>query len=164
MTLAHTSGWGWSARGKGGAPGGNDIAWLRPLVAAAPWITLVVLLVMMFLLGGSLAIREGVLFELPDSGVGEGESTSLVALMLPMSRETLVFFDDARFVLGDAQSMSVFRDQLSERAAKLNERTLLVLADRRIPAGEIMKFAAIAKAGGVGQILFAERRRREDEE
>ena len=164
MTLARTSEWGWSARLAGGVSRTNDIAWLRPLVAAAPWLTLAVLLVMMFLLGGTLAIREGVLFELPDAGVGEGESTSLVALMLPMSRETLVFFDDARFVLGDTQSMGVFRDQLSERAAKLKERTLLVLADRRIQAGEIMKFAAIAKSGGVGRILFAERRSKEEEE
>lgn len=162
MTLTQSSGWGWGVRASGAASR-HDIAWLRPFVAAAPWITLAVLLLMMNLLGGTLAIREGVLFELPDAGIAEGESTSLVALMIPMSHETLVFFDDARFVMGDPQSMDAFREQLAERAGKLKERTLLVLADRRISADEIMRFAAIAKEGGVGQILFAERRRSEDE-
>ena len=163
MTLTRTSEWGWSSRSTGAASH-HDIAWLRPFVAAAPWITLAILVLMMSLLGGTLAIREGVLFDLPDSGLGEGESTALVALMLPMAHETLVFFDDARFVFGDAQSMDSFREQLSERAAKLKERTLLVLADRRISAGEIMRFASIAKSGGMGHILFAERHRREDVE
>lgn len=163
MTLTRTSEWGWCSRITGAAAR-HDIAWLRPFVAAAPWITLAILVLMMMLLGGTLAIRQGVLFELPDSGLGEGESTALVALMLPISHETLVFFDDARFVLGDAQSMDAFRGQLSERAAKLKERTLLVLADRRISAGELMRFATIAKGSGMTQILFAERHRQEEEE
>ena len=163
MTLTRTSEWGWSERITGAAAR-HDIAWLRPLVAAAPWVTLAILVLMMSLLGGTLAIRQGVLFELPDSGLGEGESTALVALLLPVSHETLVFFDDARFVLGDAQSMDAFRGQLSERAEKLKEDTLLVLADRRISTGDLMRFAAVAKGGGVAQILFAERHRREDEE
>lgn len=163
MTLTRTSEWGWSGRINGAAVR-HDIAWLRPLVAAAPWATLAILVLMMSLLAGTLAIREGVLFELPDSGLGEGESTSLVALLLPVSHETLVFFDDARFILGDAQSMEAFRGQLSERAEKLKEGTLLVLADRRISTGELMRFAAVAKGGGIRQVLFAERRRKEDEE
>lgn len=155
--------WGRGAKDSASAAH-HDIAWLRPFVAAAPWLTLVVLLLMFHLLGGTLAIREGVLFELPDSGIGDGESTALVALMLPMTQETLVFFDDARFVLGDAQSMDAFREQLAERADRLKEMTLLVLADRRISAGELMKFAAIAKSSGIGHILFAERRRAEEGE
>lgn len=163
MTSPRSSGWGWSARGYS-SPSRHDIAWLRPFVAAAPWITVAMLLLMMSLLSDTLAIREGVLFDLPDSGIAEGESASLVALLLPMSHETLVFFDDARFVLGDAQSMETFRDQLSERSVKLKERTLLVLADRRIPTGEIMNFAAVAKSAGMGRILFAERRRSEEVE
>lgn len=161
--MTRTANWGWGSR-DAALSAHHDIAWLRPFVAAAPWVTFLVLLLMMHLLGGTLAIREGVVFELPDAGIGEGESSSLVALMLPMARETLVFFDDARFVLGDGQSMDAFRSQLSERAGKLKERTLLVLADSRVSAGEIMRLAAAARNGGIEKILFAERRGAEEEE
>lgn len=163
MTSRFKSEWGWASRGYG-SPASHDIAWLRPFVSAAPWVTLAILVLMVSLLGGTLAVREGVLFDLPDSGIAEGESASLVALLLPMSHETLVFFDDARYVLGDAQSMDTFREQLSERSGKLKERTLLVLADRRISTGELMGFAASAKRAGIGRILFAERRRAEEPE
>ena len=163
MIPGRATDWGWEELSAGGASR-HDIAWMRPLVAAAPWITLAILLLMMSLLGGTLAIREGVLFDLPDSDLNEGESTSLVALLLPMSHETLVFFDDARFMLGDAQSMDAFAEQLAERSAKLKERSLLVLADRRISVGETMKFAAIAKSSGMERILFAERTARPEGE
>ncbi len=149
-------GWGWSVR-DAGALRGHDIAWLRPFVAAAPWLTLCMLVVTLYLLGGTLSIAEGVLFDLPEREFADGEQTSLVALLLPTSRETLVFFDDARFLLGDDQSMEAFREQLGERAAKLKEDALLVLADRRISAGELMNFAATARAGGIKRILFAQR-------
>lgn len=150
------SGWGWGAL-SGDAMRRHDIAWLRPFVAAAPWLTLLALVLMLHLLGGAMTMREGVLFDLPDTSIADGERTPLVALLLPMTRETLVFFDDARFVLGDGQSMETFREQLAERAAKLKINSLLVLADRRVTAGELMNFATVAKGAGVSRILFAKR-------
>ena len=35
------------------------------------------------------------------------------------------------------------------------DKTLLVLADRRISGGDLMKFAAVARRNGVARILFA---------
>ena len=133
--------------------------WLRPFLASVPWITVLLLVLMFHIVGGTLSSSDGVLFDLPDStGLRDGEAAELVALVMPMPRETLVFFDDARYVLGDDASEAAFADQLSERAGKTGCTTLLVLADRRVPGGELMRLAALARRNGVERLLMAERR------
>ena len=155
------TGWGWS-RGRA-RRGSGAVAWLAPLAAAVPWLTVGALVLMMHLLAGTLTRAEGVLFDLPAQGFADGADTKLVALVMPRPREsaqggTLVFFDDARFILGDEASETAFGEQLAERAAKTDERALLVLADRRVAGGELMRLADIARGGGIARILFAERR------
>ena len=154
--------WGWRpARTEGiwhhGLPA------MRPLVAAAPWLAVMLLMVMFHLLDGELVAAKGVLFDLPDPGVAEGEASGLVALVLPMHHETLVFFDDARYMLSDGASADAFSRHLAERAARTDRNTMLVLADRRVAGGELMKMAAIAKRSGVDKVLFAEKRAGEGE-
>lgn len=152
--------WGWSAeRAARGRFGG--LQWLHPLAAAVPWITVGLLMMMMYVVGGALTAREGVLFDLPDSDFGDGVDTGLVALVMPMPKEThktLVFFDDARFTVGDDVSLAAFAEQLAARAAKTEDRSLLVLADRRVSGGDLMKFAAVARKSGIERILFAEKK------
>jgi len=140
-------------------------AWLRPFLAAVPWVTVLLLLEMFRFLGGTLAASDGVLFDLPDSsGLDEGESASLVALVMPMPHETLVFFDDARYAMGDDASAAAFGAHLEDRAGKTDRKTLLVLADRRVAMGEVMKISGIAKRSGVERVLFAEKKAGKAEE
>ena len=134
-------------------------AWTRPLVSAAPWVTVLLLLLMLYMVSGTFVTERGVLFDLPDSsGLDEGESASLVALVMPMPHETLLFFDDARYTMGEDSSTAAFVAHLEDRVTKSNRKTLLVLADRRVSAGELMKIAAMARRSGVGSVLFAEKR------
>lgn len=149
----------------------HGAVWMRPFLAAAPWLTVLVLLLMLYMVAGTLYTSKGILFDLPDaSGLEEGESAPLVALAVPMPRkasasdETLVFFDDARYSLGDDASAAAFASHLEERVAKTSRRTLLVLADRRISSGELMKIASLAKRSGAKGILFAEKRAGKAEE
>ena len=137
--------------------------WLRPVAAAAPYVTVLLLLLMLHVAGGALTAAKGVLFDLPDSGLSDGAPTKLVALMLPRDRETLVFFDDSRYVLGDDSSLRTLGENLSEHAERSADSTLLVLADRRVSGGDLMKFAAVAKENGVARILFAGRRGESEE-
>lgn len=154
--------WGWSPeRTQGiwryGTPG------IRPLVAGAPWITLGFLLLEFYLVGGSLVTAKGVVFDLPETNLGEGEVTGAVALIVPTARDRLVFFDDARYVLGDPNSMSAFAEHLSDIVSRAESKNLLVLADRRTPGGELMAFASLARKSGVQKVLFAEKRSENEE-
>ena len=151
------SAWGWTPERSLGI-WRHGAAWSRPFVAAAPWITLVMLLLMLYFVSGTLTAARGTLFDLPDEGLSEGEATGLVALALPRAHETLVFFDDARYVFEDAASVRAFGEHLAETVSKRPTKTLLVLADRRVACGDLMRLAAVAKRGGVEKVLFAEKR------
>ena len=134
-------------------------AWMKPLIAAVPWLTVLLLLLMLHMVGGTFVTNRGALFDLPDSsGLEDGENASLVALVMPMPHETLVFFDDGRYTMGDDTSAAAFSSHLEDRLSRLDRKTLLVLADRRVATGEIMKIAALARRSGVESVLFAEKR------
>ena len=163
------SSWGWntdlSARR---TPAG--LVWLRPFAAAVPWITVGLLVLMMHMLSGTYAAARGVLFDLPaTTGAADGEETRLVAVVMALPRATLVVFDDAPFELrrdarddaSDESPLAAFGRQLEERARQLPEKTLLLLADRRVPGGDLMKLATVARNSGVERILFAERKLQE---
>lgn len=149
-----TNAWGWQVAPSDGIWRFGP-RWMKPLAAAVPWITLGVLLVMLRCLSGALTAAEGTLFDLSSDSLGDAEATEMVATVLPMARETLVFFDDARYSLGDDASLAALGEHLSERAAQTEQKSLLVLLDRRIPAGEVMRLAARARASGVRRILIA---------
>lgn len=152
-----------SVRAKGAWRIGPE--WLRPFLVAVPWITILLLVLMLHMVGGAIATSEGVLFDLPDAaGTGDGERASLVALVMPMPHETLVFFDDGRYALGDETSASLLGEQLEERSNRSEDKTLLVLADRRVATGDIMRLSGIARQSGIKRILFAEKRAGRDGE
>ena len=149
--------WGWTPER---SPGiwRHGAAWLRPIVAAAPYLTVGLLLLLLRVVSGTLTAAEGTLFDLPAAVSTDAVGEAPVALMMPMPRGTLVFFDDTRYLMGEEASMRALGEQLAERFARRAERTLLVLADRRVAGGELMRLAALAKANGVARVLFAEKR------
>lgn len=149
--------WGWNAkRAKQEAQVG--VAWLRPLVAAVPWITVGVLLLMFYLIAGTFTSARGVLFDLPSAGMDEGVRTKLVALVMPKPNETLVFFDDARYSLSDGDSVKALSERLAVRVQSDASGTLLLLTDARVSTGDMMRLAGIARDAGVVHVQIGERR------
>ena len=139
------------------------LLWLKAAIVAVPWITVGLLLIMLHMIGGVMTSAEGVMFDLPESALSDGEATPLVALVMPMQNmgETYVFFDDARYSLGNDVSVSSFADHLAERASKTDRRTLLVLADRTVACDHLTRIAAISRKCGLERILVANKRTEE---
>ena len=156
--------WGWSEKRKTARRPGGD--WLRPLSKAAPWLTVGVAVLMMALLSGTFSGAKGMLFELPSAESGDAVLPSAVALVMRASGETLVFFNDARYVLNDPASLAVFVEGLKRDFSSSMNKTedLLVLADKSVSCEELFKFAAAARAGGAKRVLFATRTRNPVEE
>ena len=132
-------------------------AWLGLLSAVAPWVTAAVLFAMIVVMSTVWTAADGAMFMLPEKGVGDIADTDAVAMAMPSSQGTLVFFDDTRYMLEDAAQMESFARQLKERVAKVESPVLLVLADSRVSGGDFMRLAAVAKSNGVSRVLFAER-------
>ncbi len=139
-------------------------AWLRSLSQMAPWLTLVLLVVMFVFLQGALAPVPTVAFDLPDSTVADSAQPGLVALLLPGDVEggqtdgTLIFFDDARYVLSDPAGVEEFSGRLGERAVETKCGTLTLLADRRVPTGDVMQVMSIARSRQLSNVQLAEKR------
>lgn len=131
---------------------------IRPFISASPWITVCLLLLLFWYIGGTLVAEKGVLFDLPPQGVPEGESTSSVAMIVPGPRSTLIFFDDSRYLMDDANSLSALSDHLSELSVRSGRKTLLALVDRRVSHGEVMTFVNLARKRGIEKVLVAEKK------
>ena len=149
--------WGWTpARNLGIWRYGAG--WNRPIAAAIPCLTVCLLLIMMHMVGGTMTSCRGVLFDLPDGAQTDGEASELVALVMPVQHETMIVFDDARYLLGDAASMRSFGEDLSGSVERRTGRSLLILADRRVSTGHLMEVVSAAKRSGVDKILLAGKR------
>ena len=133
--------------------------WLRPLAAAAPYLTVGLLLVMLYVLSGTYSLAKGTLFDLPEGDFADVKETDLVAAVMPVANETVVFFDDSRYLLDDEAAMRSFRRDLSRRLESAERKTLLLLADRRISTGSMMGLVERIRACGVARVLVAGRRR-----
>lgn len=154
--------WGWTP-GRSLGIWRYGAGWLRPLMAAVPYVTVGLLLLMLYVVSGTMAASRGVLFDLPSGEFVDAEKTGLVALVMPVSRETTVFFDDSRYLLGDETSMRSFRENLTDCLERSADKTLLLLVDRRVSAGHLMELMALAKTCGVARTLVAGKRKDERE-
>ena len=137
--------------------------WLRYLSHTAPWLTLVMLIIMFVFLQNTLLPVPAVGFSLPEHGQSDSNTPGLVALLLPgdangaQTDGTLVFFDDARYVLSDSAEVEEFSMCLGDRAAETKCDTLTLLADRRVPTGDVMQIMAIARAKRFAHVQLAEK-------
>lgn len=158
-----TSSWNWiTPRPAGLSKFGPR--WLNPMAVAIPWITVILLFLMLYIVSGTMTSAKGVIFELPEGDQLEGSASPLVALVVPSAHDTLVFFDDARYSLGDRESVSALSEHLSSRTSKLEDRTLVVMADRRVQGGEIARLASVARTGGITRLLLASKQREDTDE
>ena len=141
-----------------------NFAWFRYLVQIAPWLTIMLIAVLFVLLQGALAPVPSLLFDLPEAGAADSAQPGLVALLIPGDVEgaetegTLVYFDDARYVLSDQTSLDEFSNRLGDRAVESSFRVLTLLSDRRVPVGDVMKVMALAKARRLLHVQLAEKR------
>ena len=154
--------WGWTpARNLGIWRYGAG--WSRPIAAAIPYLTVILLLLMMHMVGGTMTSYRGMLFDLPEGDRTDGEVSGLVALVMPVQHETMVVFDDARYLLGDAASMRSFAEDLADSSERRAGKSLLLLADRRVSTDQLMEVVSAAKRSGVSKVLLASKQEGRDE-
>ena len=154
--------WGWRPR-RGEGIWKYGPGWAKPLAAAAPWITVGLLVLMFRMVSDRFVSRPGTVFDLPCGEASADIRPEHVALMLSVPRETaggaetLVYFDDARYILSDDSSVQLLSGRLSELVGPSGRKSLLLMCDRRVSHGDVMKFTDIARSAGIGMVQVAER-------
>jgi len=131
-------------------------AWL----AAVPWIGLALNAALFWMVSDRLRVQPGVVFELPAAPFREGMHYGLTMVMLPVSRpsgqmETLIFFEDEPYNVGSPNQVRQLGAALRNRALRETRRELLLLADRRVPHGDVMAAVEWARAAGIQRINVA---------
>ncbi|MDD4018603.1 MAG: hypothetical protein PHV28_11750 [Kiritimatiellae bacterium] len=138
-------------------------AWARSLLASIPWLNAVILVGMLVAAHGRLTISPGLAFDLPRAPLREGTRVGLTALMIQVSRdvpggeETLIFFDDDRYSAQDGEQMALLSERVRNQMALSAGRELLLLADKRVPHGEVVRFVHLAREAGVQRVHVAEK-------
>lgn len=135
--------------------------WIQSLLIAVPWINALILFGLLSVVHGRMTVTPGVVVDLPQTSLREGMSNALTVLMISVSRETqigdetLVFFDDERYVVQDDDQMALFEERIKARTDM--RKDLLLLADRRVPHGDVIRFVNRARQAGIQRINIAEK-------
>lgn len=122
----------------------------RPRRAGFEWAALLDLglLLLLFLLAGSrFVLQPAVTIELPQQPFTNGVGSR--SLVVTLSREELVFFNDERTTLDGL--MSAFR----QAAYADPEAVLLVEADAQVPYRMISRVYGMAQEAGIAQVALA---------
>ncbi len=142
------------------------VAFFQRFAAAAPWITLALLLAMFAFAHGRLALAPGVSIDLPSAAAADDfDPGASVALAMPARNAgdasgegLLVFFDDARYRMSDPVSAAAFARRLEAKAETTGSGRLTLLADRRLSVGDLTGLLDLARRSGVRSVQIVERR------
>jgi biopolymer transport protein ExbD len=139
-------------------------AWAQSLFAATPWLTVIVIVVALFLAHGRIAVTPGVMFDLPPAPLAEGsQGGGVTVLMFSVSHdtlagdETLVFFDDERYHLQDDDQFTSLANRIGDTARLERYQEMLLLADKSVPHGDVMRFINLARQAGVKRVNVAQK-------
>lgn len=139
--------------------GGRTPIW-RGFVSAVPWINAGAMFLLVVLLANGILVVPGTVVELPEGTVTEGMLRGQFMLMMPSERggteQTLLFFDEERYVLSDEEQMRRFAGRV--RAGVKNKEVNL-LADRKTCQGEVMQVVQLLQKSGVKRINIVEKPR-----
>lgn len=137
------------------------------LFQLTPWLTLAVIGVHFALLSKQITITPGIQFDLPKAPFIEGSVSGPSIVMLRSGTAsqdtatagldedvTLVFFDDIRYRVGTDDEVKLGKD-LALFVEKFNAAQVILLADKNVLHGDVMKVVNIARASGVKHVNVA---------
>ena len=133
------------------------------LVSVAPWVDMVLLLIMVAMLNARVLLQPGVVVDLPETPFSQGTRHGLVAVVLSAGttgdggREQIVFFDDERFLVSSEAQMRKLRVTLAAQAQERDAASLVIQVDKRVPHGTVVDIVDMAAEVGLHQVNVASR-------
>lgn len=137
--------------------------WRQAMLVWAPWFDALVIIVLLLVVHARMVVSPGVMFDLPQAPLREGMHAGLTALMIVVSRvpggadDTLLFFDEDRYIMRDQEQMRMLAERLRARVALAARQELLLLADRMAPHGDVVAFVNLAREAGIQRVNVAQR-------
>ena len=135
------------------------------LISVAPWVDIVLLVVLFLVVGSRIILQPGVVVSLPEAPFTDGARPGMTVVVLSVgsehagTREEMVFFDDERFRAGDSAQMERLRQAIARAARARPDANLILQADQRIRHGTIVALMNMALEVGVARVIIAEKPR-----
>ena len=122
---------------------------VRGLLEVAPWVDVVLLIVLFFIVNSAFVLRPGISMELPVSPMMDGARYD--AMVVTVAQDNMVFFNDEKASLDGLAPM------LEEAAQMRPEASLVIEADARVQNKTLVSIYNMAAAAGFRQVKLATR-------
>jgi len=129
----------------------------------APWLDVVLLIVLFVLLEAKFVLQPGVVIDLPEAPFHGGFRSGMVVVVLSVmgtedrSRDEIVFFDDERFLVRYDGQMRNLTDSFAAGARQHPDEALIIQADRHVRHGTVMMLLNMAQQVGIKTVNVAAR-------
>jgi biopolymer transport protein ExbD len=126
------------------------------ILMVAPWLNLILLLLLFGLIERRLILHPAINIQLPRITFTDGIQSSMIMVLLarptptPNVYQEIVFFDSKRYLVKDKTEMQRLQESLAH-ASKIHREPppLLILADERVSHGTIMRLCEMAREVGI---------------
>lgn len=122
---------------------------VRGLLEVAPWVNVVLLVLMFFIAQSSFVLRPGITVDLPAAPMTDGAGYR--SLVVTLGRGNMVFFNDERTTLDGLAT------RLVDAARRDPDATLVVEADEHVENGALIRLYNMALAAGFPRVVLATR-------
>jgi len=133
------------------------------LVSMAPWMDVVLIIILFSLLQSKLVLQPGVVVDLPSAPFTEGTRFGLVAVVLSVGageqeqRQNVVFFDDVRFLVGQDDEIAGLEEAFRVSRERHDDDVLIIQVDQHVPHGTVQRVVRVARDAGIARINVATR-------
>ena len=131
------------------------------LILMAPWLNVLILIAAFLVLHGQLALKPGVVVDLPRlpfrEGLNSGAPLVLMSVEGVNGRESVAFFDDERFRLSESRQLKQLQKLIASNMMSKNNMEVVLHAEREVPHGDVLSIVNLAREAGVLRVNISAR-------
>ncbi len=130
------------------------------LISVSPWLDLLLVLLLFFLVESRIVLRPGVIVELPEGAFAGGLPPGLPLIVQCVDGpgghcNEIVFIDDERYEVSSQNHMDALGETLAKQYAHKSDVAVTIYADEAIRHGTITRLTEMARAAGIEQVNMA---------
>jgi biopolymer transport protein ExbD len=131
------------------------------LISVAPWVNIVLLMIFMLMLDRKFVLQPGYVVDLPRGPFRAGTRSELAVIVRSVSqassgaRKELVYFNDQRFLVNDAEQMKNLQNALARCPIESKVAGLVVFADTHVNVDTLVKVFNMAMEVGIRKVNVA---------
>jgi biopolymer transport protein ExbD len=136
----------------------------RGLVTMAPWMDALLLVLFFLLVTSRFVLQPGLSIHLPAGPFSNGASPyGLLGVVVVQETadgkgvEEILYFDDARFVLGQPAALEKLKKALTLGAQHKPGQAMVIEADQMVRHGTVVSLINLAAAAGIPDVVVATR-------